>query len=639
MAMRTKNSWPQYLRQIQLITSESSEGVIMIDVNQQIRWANAAALRMHGVRAYGDLGRTIDEYHANFRVRFCGSHPVASDKSVESVAAGESFRDVIIEVTPLQGANPLWSYRARNLVLMDDADHPICVVLVLRPLQSGKDPDDGFMAAVADVPNPAAIIRLADMKIVQANDGFVAALEADPEVVAAQEWDAAALFGESAQALQAAGAGGSGDCPADAGITLPAADGGIYKVSAMPITRHQQRCVLVGLHGAHQGTMAASAAGAPPPDMAALCQAAPGPLVALAADMSIVAVSPAFADMLSQPVHAMLGRRLTEFMTQSSASHFESHAWQVLLRDSTKHDQVCEFVTRTGTVVDAVISTRVRLDRFGQPAYVLAAPVDITERKRCEDALAAMFALSPVPMLMRKLDDNRVLDANDAFLAVTDLSPSDIVGHNVDELGLFDNRGARQQFDAGVRSEGGVRNIEARLKTRHGDVLDCLVSARTLHAYGQTCILMTLQDVSLRRRDEVQLFQAIETVMEDTSWFSRSVIEKLATLRTPPKTGTRAAALVDLTPREREVLGLISNGLADAEIAQTLGLTRSTVRNHVATLYSKIDVHSRSSAIIWARERGINIGWPGATRAGLISGNVAHRKQAETRMMNKIRRA
>ncbi|MGV8242255.1 response regulator transcription factor, partial [Pseudomonas aeruginosa] len=45
-------------------------------------------------------------------------------------------------------------------------------------------------------------------------------------------------------------------------------------------------------------------------------------------------------------------------------------------------------------------------------------------------------------------------------------------------------------------------------------------------------------------------------------------------------------------------------GLADKEIAKELGLAPNTVRNHVATIYAKLDVHSRGEAIVWARERG-----------------------------------
>jgi DNA-binding NarL/FixJ family response regulator len=46
-------------------------------------------------------------------------------------------------------------------------------------------------------------------------------------------------------------------------------------------------------------------------------------------------------------------------------------------------------------------------------------------------------------------------------------------------------------------------------------------------------------------------------------------------------------------------------GHDDDGIARHLKLSRNTVRNHVATIYSKIGVHRRSAAIVWARDRGI----------------------------------
>ncbi|MNJ73672.1 Spore germination protein GerE [compost metagenome] len=60
-----------------------------------------------------------------------------------------------------------------------------------------------------------------------------------------------------------------------------------------------------------------------------------------------------------------------------------------------------------------------------------------------------------------------------------------------------------------------------------------------------------------------------------------------------------------MTTREREVLGLLCQGHDDDAIAKALKLSRNTVRNHVATIYSKIGVHRRSAAIVWARDRGI----------------------------------
>jgi DNA-binding NarL/FixJ family response regulator len=101
------------------------------------------------------------------------------------------------------------------------------------------------------------------------------------------------------------------------------------------------------------------------------------------------------------------------------------------------------------------------------------------------------------------------------------------------------------------------------------------------------------------------MLSAIEEVMKDASWFSRMLIEKLANVKHVKSPQLPSVAFTDLTARERDVLELICEGLADKEIAARLKLAPNTVRNHVATVYSKLDVHSRSEAIVWARERGL----------------------------------
>jgi DNA-binding NarL/FixJ family response regulator len=77
-------------------------------------------------------------------------------------------------------------------------------------------------------------------------------------------------------------------------------------------------------------------------------------------------------------------------------------------------------------------------------------------------------------------------------------------------------------------------------------------------------------------------------------------------------TGNRAEshveddAFVDLTQRERQVLGLLAEGLANAEIAEQLSISEKTVRNHVSNLFDKLGVWSRAQAIVFARDRGFN---------------------------------
>jgi DNA-binding NarL/FixJ family response regulator len=59
-----------------------------------------------------------------------------------------------------------------------------------------------------------------------------------------------------------------------------------------------------------------------------------------------------------------------------------------------------------------------------------------------------------------------------------------------------------------------------------------------------------------------------------------------------------------LSPRERETLALLAGGLSNSEIAERLGISEKTVRNHLSHLFDKLGVWSRAQAIVFARDRG-----------------------------------
>jgi pimeloyl-ACP methyl ester carboxylesterase/DNA-binding CsgD family transcriptional regulator len=61
----------------------------------------------------------------------------------------------------------------------------------------------------------------------------------------------------------------------------------------------------------------------------------------------------------------------------------------------------------------------------------------------------------------------------------------------------------------------------------------------------------------------------------------------------------------ELTPRERDVLDLIAQGLDNAQIAERLVLSPKTVRNHISHIFSKLAVRSRAQAIVLARQAGL----------------------------------
>ena len=66
-----------------------------------------------------------------------------------------------------------------------------------------------------------------------------------------------------------------------------------------------------------------------------------------------------------------------------------------------------------------------------------------------------------------------------------------------------------------------------------------------------------------------------------------------------------AIASLRLSEREVEVLGLLAEGCANKVVARRLGISPNTVKTHVARLFDKLDVASRTQAIARARELGV----------------------------------
>jgi DNA-binding NarL/FixJ family response regulator len=71
-----------------------------------------------------------------------------------------------------------------------------------------------------------------------------------------------------------------------------------------------------------------------------------------------------------------------------------------------------------------------------------------------------------------------------------------------------------------------------------------------------------------------------------------------------PGRPSRSPALDRLTPREREVLALVADGLSNGEIASELVLTGATVKTHVGRLLTKLGARDRAQLVVVAYQSG-----------------------------------
>ena len=97
------------------------------------------------------------------------------------------------------------------------------------------------------------------------------------------------------------------------------------------------------------------------------------------------------------------------------------------------------------------------------------------------------------------------------------------------------------------------------------------------------------------------LIEAIHVIAAGEALLAPSVTRRLLdrfASRLPALGETTNPALAELTERELEVLRLVAQGLSNAEIADRLVVSETTVKTHVAHVFAKLDLHDRVQAVI-----------------------------------------
>jgi two-component system, NarL family, nitrate/nitrite response regulator NarL len=105
------------------------------------------------------------------------------------------------------------------------------------------------------------------------------------------------------------------------------------------------------------------------------------------------------------------------------------------------------------------------------------------------------------------------------------------------------------------------------------------------------------------------LYKAIEKVYAGEVWIDRAmmadVLTQISRSRLDDQGNPEIARMASLSDREREVIELIGKGLKNKEIATQLSISEITVRHHLSSIYSKLDVANRLELTIYAYRNGL----------------------------------
>jgi DNA-binding NarL/FixJ family response regulator len=100
-----------------------------------------------------------------------------------------------------------------------------------------------------------------------------------------------------------------------------------------------------------------------------------------------------------------------------------------------------------------------------------------------------------------------------------------------------------------------------------------------------------------------EIIDAVHAAARGESIWSREELRRVTGALTGPRSGTDSD--VSLTKRESEVLKQLAFGLTNKEIAQSLGISYETVKEHVQHILRKIGVADRTQAAVWAVRRDL----------------------------------
>lgn len=116
----------------------------------------------------------------------------------------------------------------------------------------------------------------------------------------------------------------------------------------------------------------------------------------------------------------------------------------------------------------------------------------------------------------------------------------------------------------------------------------------------------------LKGSDRAELAAAIEAVARGEAVYGPGVAQRIIDFFAGRHGEYTRRAFPELTERERDVLDLLAQGAANREIAGRLNIAEKTVRNHLSSVFVKLQVSDRTAAALKARHAGLGIAGPPA---------------------------
>jgi DNA-binding NarL/FixJ family response regulator len=181
---------------------------------------------------------------------------------------------------------------------------------------------------------------------------------------------------------------------------------------------------------------------------------------------------------------------------------------------------------------------------------------------------------------------------------------------------------ASRAFPELTERERDVMDLLAQGSTNSGiaarllaDAPDLAVLILTMHSDDESLFAAMragARGYLLKGSDRAELTAAVHAVARGEAVYGPGVAQRIIDFFAGGPKQHASPAFPELTGREREVLDLLAQGSTNRGIADRLGIAEKTVRNHLSSVFVKLQVSDRTAAALKARQRGLGVTDPAA---------------------------
>ncbi len=215
-----------------------------------------------------------------------------------------------------------------------------------------------------------------------------------------------------------------------------------------------------------------------------------------------IRVNKTFAEALKIPEEEFLGKTVFDFYSAEIAQSMTNDDSEVLKSGRPKLNIIEQYESASG-IRWTQTSKVPTFDKNGTPTGIVGFAQDITEQKKAEKALrvseekiSKAFQSSPSAIVLTRMTDGAIVEANQSAVDILGYSREEILGHSTLEMGVWANPDDQIRFTKELSVRGFVRNEEYAMRKKDGTEGTLSVSAEIIDIEQERYLLVSFIDIT-----------------------------------------------------------------------------------------------------------------------------------------------